>query len=413
MIWKIAFRNLLRHKRRALTTGIIMMVGIAVFLVLDSLFLGVDKMTIDNMTSLSSPAVKLTSKSYENKADLFPLDYGIENYEDVLYKVKKMDTVLAATPRTSFRISASNYENELPLICIAIDPETDSSVFDFKDHLKGSWLLNEGEVLIGANLAKDLSVSIGDYLLVSGKTRYDSYNADEFLIAGILDTTDPMINRQSLVMSFLDAQNFADLDSLVTEIAIKTERPNALKKYISLTEQLAFEINETFPNLKAKSFFDDAKMVLMISKQKYYFSIFLVAIVLLIAMVGIVNSILMSVYERIREIGVLRAFGFKDKEIERLFIVEGLITGLIGSLLGMVLGSIGVYYLATYGYPIADMIGDIDLGEYPVWGTIYGTWNFLAMTIVSLVGILCGFLASWIPARKAGKLQVIETLRFV
>ena len=141
-------------------------------------------------------------------------------------------------------------------------------------------------------------------------------------------------------------------------------------------------------------------MVLMISKQKYYFSIFLVAIVLLIAMVGIVNSILMSVYERIREIGVLRAFGFKDKRNRKAFYCRRLITGLIGSLLGIALGSLGVYYLATYGYPIADMIGDIDLGEYPVWGTIYGTWNFLAMTIVSLVGILCGFLASWFQLEK-------------
>lgn len=390
-----------------------MMLGLGIFIMLDSLFLGIDKMTIDNMTSLSSPAIKLVSREYAEKSGLLPLDYGIPDSKGIMQKSESVDGIIAASLRTTFRANASNYENELPLVCVAIDPEKDVRVFELKSHLEGSWLHEKGDVLIGSALAHELELDISDYLLLSAKTRYGSWNADEFRIAGILDTTDPNINRQSLFMSFPDAEEFAELDGLVTEIVIKTERPAALKKYVALTEKLAKEIGMAFPELEARSFFESAKMVLLISEQKYYFSVVLVFIVLLIAMVGIVNSILMSVYERIREIGVLRSFGLNNREIEALFMIEGITTGLVGSILGLAFGSICVFFLVEQGYPIAEMFGDLDFGSYPVWGTVYGEWNIIAMTFALLAGLFSGFLASWIPARKAGKIQVIEALRFV
>ena len=120
----------------------------------------------------------------------------------------------------------------------------------------------------------------------------------------------------------------------------------------------------------------------------------------------------MSVYERIREIGVLRAHGMKPRDINTLFILEGVITGLVGSILGIISGSLVNIILTVKGLPFDKMAGNIDMGDFPVWGTIYGTWNFNALVFVFVFGVLVAVAASIIPARTAARLQVTKALRF-
>ncbi len=101
-------------------------------------------------------------------------------------------------------------------------------------------------------------------------------------------------------------------------------------------------------------------------KAKY--SSLIILVVLLIAGVGIVNTILMSVYSRIKEIGVLRAYGMLPGQIRRLFALEGTMIGLIGSLGGIFLGSLLVWWSVKWGIPLDKMFSGLDLGSIPMGG---------------------------------------------
>ena len=96
-----------------------------------------------------------------------------------------------------------------------------------------------------------------------------------------------------------------------------------------------------------------------------------------------------------------------------MFLMEGFITGVVGSLLGMVLGSGITLYLVKYGYPVDKMMTDGDIAaDMPYWGTIYAEWNPPAFLAMFVFGIVVAVAAGLIPARKAGKLEVTEALRF-
>jgi ABC-type lipoprotein release transport system permease subunit len=128
--------------------------------------------------------------------------------------------------------------------------------------------------------------------------------------------------------------------------------------------------------------------------------------------VGIFNTVFMSVYERIREIGVLRAHGMKPSEISALFVLEGVITGAIGSLFGVALGCLLNVYLVLHGLPLEKIAGRMATAQYGISGNVYGQWNAPAMIMIFILGIAMATLAGIIPARRASRFEVAAALRF-
>jgi len=134
---------------------------------------------------------------------------------------------------------------------------------------------------------------------------------------------------------------------------------------------------------------------------------------LLISAVGIFNTILMSMYSRIREIGVLAAYGLEPGQIKRLFSLEGMLIGVIGSAGGILLGAVFVWWLTSHGIAFGGMFGNLDLGNLPKNLLIKGEWNPLTFIQGFSFGVLVSWLASVMPARKASHIEVTEALRFV
>lgn len=381
---------------------------------MDSVMEGMNRAGIDNMIDLSTSSVKLnTTEYYEHKKSL-PLKYGIMNLPEIKNFVKNESMAKGITPRTKFLGELSNYSESIPVQGTVIAPQTDKQVFTISKNIIGKYFSqnSQNQIILGKTLAKDLDVTNGDYITLYALTKFDTHNADEFEIIGLLNTTDPNINNNSVIITYEAANVFLDLENLITEIDISFERPVQYKKLISKVNILKRKLENQFPQLTTMSFLDLGASFLEISKQKKVFGFVFMIVILLIAAVGIFNSVLMSVYERIREIGILLAHGFRRFEITFLFMWEGLIIGFLGSSLGILLGIIFNYFLVTNGMAMDKMVKDIDMGGIPVWGTIYGTWNIGLMIFAFIFGILVSVLASIIPARKAAKMQINRILRF-
>jgi ABC-type lipoprotein release transport system permease subunit len=413
-ILTIAVRNVLRNKRRTVLTAITMTAGIAFFIMLDSLFSGMDRGAIDNMVNLALSSVKITTRAYEADHEAFPLDYGINNLRDTEAFLLKQKRVKAVAPRTSFLAQLSNYENSLPVLGIVVDPEKDKRVFTLADYTKGPGFSSDSkrEIILGSDLAKELGVKPGDPITLSARSRFDAQNADDFTVAGVVTTSDPTLNKSAVYISFEAANDFIDLGGLVTELDVSLERRTNLADFVADSRGVALAVSTAFPELYAQSFRELGAGFLALLKQKRSWSLMIILIVLLIAAVGIVNTVLMSVYERIREVGVLRAFGLEKAEIVRMFLFEGTIIGLVGSILGVILGALSVWYLTAVGYPVDKFFGNIS-GGMPIWGTLYGEWNPGTMAFAFCFGVATAVIASIVPARKAAGLEVTNALRFV
>jgi len=214
------------------------------------------------------------------------------------------------------------------------------------------------------------------------------------------------------LISYQTANEFLDLESLVTEIDVAVERRVNFNQFTNDVNEIAQKIGQEFPDLQIDTFEELASAFLGITEQKKIFGSIIMLIILAIAAVGIFNSVLMSVYERIREIGVLRAQGFKRKEIVGLFVWEGAFIGLLGSMMGLILGCGVNLYLVIKGFPLDKFVGFQNTG-IPYWGTLYGEWNIGAIIFAFCFGMIVALTASYLPSRMASKMEVTKALRFV
>jgi ABC-type lipoprotein release transport system permease subunit len=414
-VFKIAFRNILRHKRRTVTSAVVISVGLMFYIFMDSVMAGLDRGGIDNMIELSTSAVKVHTDAYEEDREALPLEHGIGNMDRIREFLGGNRRVVGITPRTMFLGQLSNYEQTVPVMGTVVDPETDTTVFSLTRYLNGSYFTQGAarQIILGSELAEEMGVGVGDYITLYALTRFESHNADEFEIVGTLTTTDPTINISTALISFEAANDFLDLGGLITEVDIALERRVNFRDMAADAGEVKAALDGAFPSLHTVTFMEQAESFLELAKSKRGFGIVFLAVVLLIAGVGIFNTVLMSVYERIREIGVLRAHGMRPRQVSLMFALEGLLTGLIGSGAGTILGIAVNWVLVVYGYPIDKIAGDMDTMGLPYWGTVYGEWNIGTIAAMFAFGVITATIAGLIPARKGGKMEVTRALRFV
>ncbi|MDA8424870.1 MAG: FtsX-like permease family protein [Treponema sp.] len=414
-LWKIALRNTLRHRRRTIITAIVMTAGISVFIVFDSMLAGLDRMAVDNMTDYTLSSLKVRTPQYVADIAATPLDKSLPDAAKILAVLGRRG--IAAAPRIRFVARVSNYNDEIPVIADGVDPTADRRVFKLASAIvSGTWLPPEEKksVVMGARLAQELGLKVGDSLLVIAQTVDDVTNADEYSVVGLLDTPAPEVNESGLYMSLADARALLVAPSApggyATEVDAALPRAATLDAAIAKGEKTAAALRPELPGLRVDSIAYLARDYLAVRDAKATYSFVLIFVVLVIAAVGIVNTILMSVYSRIREIGVLRAYGMTRREISTLFTLEGLALGAIGSILGVALGALLDLALIVKGVSLAGF--GSAAGSLPLSGVLRGEWNPRTMLTGFLFGLVVALVAARIPARQAAKLEPTSALRF-
>jgi len=419
-VLRIALRNVLRHKRRALITAITMMVGIGLFIGMDSMLEGVDRMSIENMINLSDSSVRIYTKAYDADRQSLPLENGIADPAAVVAKLSSDRRVVASTERTQFVAQVSNYRDATYAVGNVINPVTDARVFTLKDHVVGSFFGTatpgtvDRRVVMGKSLADKLGLKLGDTVVISAQTRYDAQNADDFLIVGLLSTGDPVIDSSSFFITYNSANDFLDLGGLVTEMDVRLLKNPNLAAMQRDASEVALLVGKAFPTLRPYTFQELAKSLIEILKVKRVWTYMIILVILLIAAVGIANSVLMSVYERIREVGVLKALGFRKREVVWMFTFEGILVGLAGSGLGAIFGILIDWFLVGTGISLGKSTESVTASAGMAFGnTLYGTWNWGTIIFAVLFGLAVALIAGYIPARRAAKMTATAALRFV
>ncbi len=415
MILKIALRNVGRHKRRTVLSALTIAAGLIVFICMDSLLSGIDRMSIDNLITLSAGALKIQTAAYNKEKESFPLTLTLDSSLAPLTAALLKDRrVTHVTRRTLFLGQLSNFDETVPVAGTVVDPNTDSLVFGLTSCLAGHYFDTGSvrELIVGRQLAQDLGVTVGGSITLYALTKYDSRNADVFKIVGVLSTADPAINRSGVFMTFAAANDFLDLENSTTELDVSVERDPSLPRFARRVRDIRNNLRRSFPSLCVNTFLDLGASVMELTRAKRVSGFIIMGIILVIAVVGIFNTVFMSVYERIREIGVLRAHGMKPSDISTLFVLEGAFTGLLGSALGVALGSILNIPLVNLGIPMDKIGGSIATASYGIAGCIHGSWDIPAMAVVVALGIAVATMAGIIPARSASKIPVTDALRF-
>ena len=314
---------------------------------------------------------------------------SIDQWERVFRELPAQPDVVDISPITTGSGFAFRGNASKSIAIMGVMPERYNRIVKVGDKLtSGQYRIGPGEALIGIELAKDLGVAVGDRIRVHSSEDRD----DVFRINGLFDLGVKDINRRWVIMPLRSAQSLLDLPGGVTQIDLTVDD-------IFRAEEVAARIASQ-TGLTAESWMAINTQLLTAFKNQNMTTRTVRIFLVLIVALGIASVLVVSVVQKQREIGILRAMGASPRRIMRVFLIQGGIVGGAGALLGSGLASLMVYGASFAlrqddGSPLIS--GQIDLSY------------FLS---ASAVAVLTGLLAAVAPARRAAKMDPVEAIRY-
>ncbi len=260
-------------------------------------------------------------------------------------------------------------------------------------------------ILIGQEMANLLNVSVGDRITLVGKRKDESMRQRSMTVVGIFNLGLGDAEKGLVYINLPVAQTLYNLRDQETEVAITLEE-------IGQEGALISSVKPDLSNYEIDSFYDLRPEIGEVLAQKGAFTKVLGFIVLLMASIGILNLMLMAVYERTREMGVLAALGVKGRQLMGLFLLEGMFIGVIGAVIGCIVSWLLVTAVARVGidYGMAEGTGDITA---LIGNRLYPSIPAINIIFYGLSVVFIAALASLIPAWQASQNEPAESLHHI
>jgi len=355
-----------------------------------------------NAILLGPGEVQIHSPGYLDDRSIYRV---IDHPDLVINKIEKIGA--KATPRLQGFGLVSHEENSSGAQIWGVDIIREKKVTEFHNHLfKGSFLKNKKDVLLGNKIAVTLDISIGDELVVVTQAADGSIGNDLYTVAGILNGIGEDIDRSTIMISLDDFKELFSLGDVATEIAIR--RGNEAENLNSLRDN----IKNIIPKEEVKTWreiFPAVSDMLELTNGSTYI---LLIIIYLAGSLIMLNTMLMSVFERTKELGIMMAIGLKPMQVLILIMLETFFLTLCGSLIGLFGGISLSLYLTYYGLDLSSITGGfsfVGILAEPHW---FAVTNFNTVFPPIIFLFILSHLAVIYPAMKASLLKPVNALVF-
>jgi len=351
-----------------------------------------------NFCKYQTGHVRVTTQEYKKRERFMPVDELILNSEEVKEKIKKIPNVKAVRERIRFGILLAKDNNTKEAVGMGID--LNNNEFDLKKKLKKGTIVEDG-LYIGSGLAKKMNIKLGDKLLLATKTSEGGLNGIKLKVAGIFHFG-MMFDRNFFFMGLGSAKKLLKMTNATTELYIfgkDISNIDAFEKNIQKTVE-QYYIAESFKKQLGP-------LYVTFNSMKYIYG-FIEAMILFLASFVIINTMMMAIFERMREIGTLKAMGMTDRQLFINFTYEGAIMGAIGGVTGGIIGFLIVVYFSKTGINMATQIANLDM---PIEYIIKPAVEFVDLIAALIICIVVPSIAAMIPARHARKLTPVEALK--
>jgi len=406
---KLGFKNLTRQKRRNFITILVIAFAFFMYIFLDSLMEGMEKMSFDNIRNYDTGSIQLAHPAYWEDKDKLPLENLIYLNQVIEESINNMDGVLGVSPELRFKANLNNGIDEVAVQGMGISIEQYNQVFATQNHVvEGSMFVpGESKAVIGVGLAELMDLKVNDYITLLVRTKEDTFNTIDLEIAGLLYTPNPMTNNGIIFVPLGIARQALNVENGISMMAVKIKKEKEINQTIDNINQI---FQEKKMNINAYSWRESARTVIAMSTAQDAETAVMLTIILTIGMIGIINNVILSALERTREIGMMKALGMREWEIVSVFMVEATGIGILGGLASCLLGAVGVGWLVKYGYDLGYIGGDMSMYGIPVIDKVYGVWNFSSFVFVFFFGIIVALLSSIGPAYWAAHKDPVKAI---
>lgn len=335
---------------------------------------------------------------------------GIKDYQELISKLEELDHVIAISPVINYKAAIASKKGGDGIIVRGIDIEREIKVTAVSENIiEGNLSFQTQDkypgIIIGYGIAERLSVGLGDHVVLfslkeeSLSSGWIAPKANKFIITGIFETGMYEYDVSLAYISLGSAQGLFNLENKVSNIQIKVDNLyNAGKIAREIDSQIGYRYYALDWMHMNKNLFS------WMALEKYAMFIVL-SLIIAVAAFNIVSTLIMTVLDKKKDIGVLKSMGATSNSIMKIFMVKGLIVGVVGTLLGGILGFLLCWIQQTFN--IVSLPAEIYfINSLPI------DMRLSDFVLVAFAAIGISFLATIYPARQAAKLDPVEAIRY-
>jgi putative ABC transport system permease protein len=399
---RLALLNLTRNVRRTALSLASIVAGVAVLILGKGFIGGIRENVIRAQVDTLSGHVLVRPADYPTEGLAHPLDglwplpegFGAD------------PSILGRTSRTFFVPTAVHQADSLRARGVVFDPATDPLVFP-RDNWKIEGKVPTGEhdgVLVARGVARLLRVGVGETIVLQARTPEGAINALEVPVAGIFAVGSPALDQLGIFVPLPLGESLLRLQGRVSHVLFRlADRDRAV--------EFAGQLRSAQPSgTEIRTWEDETAAMLRVQQIRETALNALVFALLGMSGLGIMNTVLMAAYERVREIGTLQALGLTRPGVLRLFLLEGGMMGVVGSLSGAAIGAAIVWYYGRVGIDLSSVI-ERQGANLPISAMLYLDFDPLIVAAAIAFGVGTSVAASLLPAYTASAMVPADAVR--
>ncbi|MBY5937257.1 FtsX-like permease family protein [Marinobacter nauticus] len=402
---QMALRSLFRNPRRSLITASATTFGLAAYLFLYGFADGFFEQMVRNSTQQLSGHVQLMAKGHD--ADLSP-QLRIDNVSERLRALADEPGVQAAAPRILLKGMVANPKTSQPVELVGVAPEQERQVTELARYMvEGRYVQDDGKgIVIGRKLADELDARLNDKLVVTVQQASGDLASGAYPIRGIYRTGSDLFDSEYVFVNIAQARQLAGFaPNQASRIALRLQDRTQSSP---LAESLNRELADT--QLVAQDWETLLPVVVQMIEMTQIDFYLILSVVFVVVAIGVMNTMVMSVMERTRELGVMLALGTRGSQLVLTILFEALFLALLGMVAGTVLGGLLVAWLNRSGIDLSAIAGSFE--TIPgITDKVYPVLIIDHVWLPSLLLFACSVMVALYPARRAARFDPVEAIR--
>ena len=398
-LFKMAWRNLGRNRRRSFFSALALGIGLMLILFLAAFIQGEMSASIDSTIRLLSGHLQVRANSYDEVKTSLKWADLVENPQMLADQIATLAPVKAASPRLYATGILAVGEETAGVRVVGIDPLSEASLPYKEGLLEGDFLTPDDRdgILVGKALTDQLGVKVGDPVNLSVNTSNGEVAEQVFTVRGIYTSKTYSIDSSFVLLPLAKAQAISQVENHASAIFILLKDKNQVDAVAAALQSSQY---------KALTWREMNELLIQLENMANSYIFIFYLIVLGITATVIINTLIMSVFERTREIGILTAIGMRSRRIMGMFLAESSLLAVGGILIGLVLGFIVSAVLGKYGFPI---------GQFKMTGILLTDRIYTILTLkdavqLSVLALVVTLLAGIYPAWMASHMEPVEAL---
>jgi putative ABC transport system permease protein len=403
LLLKLAFLNISRNPRRSAITILAVAVGLAALIFLWGFNDGTNEQMRENVIRLFTGHVQIHSAGFEKT---LASELTLQDREKLLEQVKAQPETVAVAERVKVEALVGTSEKSRGVLLIGVDPQREKDVTELERYVtQGAFLGTEDNrsILIGYRLAEKIEVQIGDKVVVLTQAVDGTMSGFAYHVKGIFHTGSQTLDEMSAYITLASGQELVGIEDQSHEMVIRLKNRHVIPRFLNGIDPLLK--NESNEVLRWDEIVPEVEQWAQWSEA--IIRTILIAVMIIIG-VSIMNTVLMSVFERTRELGIMMAVGTSPSQIVTLILLETCILELFGIILGLIAGFLVTFYFGHVGIAFPELEEAFSRSYMSTTTYTRLEINHVIQSIVTL--FLLTTAIGIYPAWKAGRLEPVKAI---